>query len=87
MDNDQIKGLSDLFSELQIDAVIATNTTVSRKNISDHQLSDETGGLSGPPLNAKSNEVIAELRAELKSEIPIIGVGGINSKKDAEEKL
>ena len=87
MDNDQIKGLSDLFSELQIDAVIATNTTVSRKNISDHQLSDETGGLSGSPLNAKSNEVIAELHAELKSEIPIIGVGGINSKKDAEEKL
>ena len=87
MGDDQIKGLSDLFSELQIDAVIATNTTVSRKNISDHQLSDETGGLSGPPLNAKSNEVIAELRAELKSEIPIIGVGGINSKKDAEEKL
>ena len=87
MGNDQIKDLSDLFNELQIDAVIATNTTVSRMSISDHRLSNEKGGLSGAPLNERSNEVIAELHAELKDKIPIIGVGGINSKKDAEEKL
>ena len=87
MGDDQIKDLSDLFIELQIDAVIATNTTISRKNISDHLLSDEKGGLSGSPLNARSNEVIAKLHTELKDKVPIIGVGGINSKKDAEEKL
>ena len=87
MGNDQIKDLSGLFNELQIDAVIATNTTVSRMSISDHRLSNEKGGLSGAPLNERSNEVIAELHAELKDKIPIIGVGGINSKKDAEEKL
>jgi dihydroorotate dehydrogenase len=87
MGDDQIKDLSDLFIELQIDAIIATNTTISRKNISDHLLSDEKGGLSGSPLNTRSNEVIAKLHTELKDKVPIIGVGGINSKKDAEEKL
>ena len=87
MGDDQIKGLSELFSELQIDAVIATNTSVSRKGISGHSLSDEDGGLSGAPINTRSNEVIAKFHAELNDKIPIIGVGGINSKEDAKEKL
>jgi dihydroorotate dehydrogenase len=43
--------------------------------------------MSGSPLNKKSNEVIAKLHAELKDKVPIIGVGGINSKEDAQEKL
>lgn len=87
MGNDQIRELSGLFIELGLDAIIATNTTISRESISDHRLSGETGGLSGSPLNEKSNEVIAKLHTELKDEVPIIGVGGINSKQDAQEKL
>ncbi len=87
MGTDQIKELSELFIELELDAIIATNTTVSRDSINDHQLSTETGGLSGSPLNEKSNEVIAKLHTELKDKVPIIGVGGINSKEDAQEKL
>ena len=87
MGTDQIKELSELFIELELDAIIATNTTVSRDSINDHRLSTETGGLSGSPLNEKSNEVIAKLHTELKDKVPIIGVGGINSKEDAQEKL
>ncbi len=87
MGTDQIKELSELFIELELDAIIATNTTVSRDSISNHRLSTETGGLSGSPLNEKSNEVIAKLHTELKDKVPIIGVGGINSKEDAQEKL
>ena len=87
MGNDQIRELSELFIKLGLDAIIATNTTVSRDSISNHRLSTETGGLSGSPLNKKSNEVIAKLHAELKDKVPIIGVGGINSKEDAQEKL
>ena len=87
MGTDQIKELSELFIELELDAIIATNTTVSRDSINDHRLSTETGGLSGSPLNEKSNKVIAKLHTELKDKVPIIGVGGINSKEDAQEKL
>ena len=76
-----------LFLELKIDAVIATNTTVSRNKIQDHKLSQELGGLSGKPLHSQSNDAIHNFKNSLNDEIPIIGVGGILSKKDAEEKI
>ncbi|EJK10789.1 dihydroorotate dehydrogenase 2, partial [Klebsiella pneumoniae subsp. pneumoniae KPNIH19] len=40
---------------------------------------DETGGLSGRPLQLKSTEIIRMLSAELNGRLPIIGVGGIDS--------
>ena len=87
MQRDQIMALSELFLELKIDAVIATNTTVSRNKVQDHKLSQELGGLSGKPLHSQSNDAIHNFKNSLNDEIPIIGVGGILSKKDAEEKI
>lgn len=87
MQRDQIMALAELFLELKIDAVIATNTTVSRNKIQDHKLSQELGGLSGKPLHSQSNDAIHNFKNSLNDEIPIIGVGGILSKKDAEEKI
>ncbi|HWN30991.1 MAG TPA: quinone-dependent dihydroorotate dehydrogenase [Burkholderiales bacterium] len=69
----------------KIDAVIATNTTVSRAGI--EGLSQESGGVSGAPLNEKSTAVIRQLAAALQGELTIIGVGGIMSGADALEKL
>lgn len=69
----------------KIDAVIATNTTVSRAGI--EGLSQESGGMSGAPLNEKSTAVIRQLAAALQGELTIIGVGGIMSGADALEKL
>ena len=48
---------------------------------------NETGGLSGGPVFAKSNEVIGQLRAQLGKGFPIIGVGGIFSGADAVAKM
>ena len=87
MQRDQIMALAELFLELKIDAVIATNTTVSRNKVQDHKLSQELGGLSGKPLHSQSNDAIHNFKNSLNDEIPIIGVGGIFSKKDAEEKI
>ena len=87
MQNEQIKALAELFLELKVDAVIATNTTVSRTNVKNHRLSNELGGLSGRPIYSQSNEAIFNFKNSLSDEIPIIGVGGIFSKKDAEEKI
>ena len=87
MQQDQIMALAELFLELKIDAVIATNTTVSRNKVQDHKLSQELGGLSGKPLHSQSNDAIHNFKNSLNDEIPIIGVGGILSKKDAEEKI
>ena len=83
----QLEAMSGVFSEARVDAVIATNTTVSRDRVQDQPYGDQTGGLSGAPLREASTEVIRRLREVLDKKIPIIGVGGILSAADAREKL
>lgn len=87
LDPEQIDALARVFVELELDGVIATNTTVSRAGVEDLPLAREQGGLSGAPLAPRSTEVIAAFRALLPPRIPIIGVGGILDAADAAEKL
>jgi dihydroorotate dehydrogenase len=61
----------------EIDAVIATNTTISRPGVADDPLADEAGGLSGRPLGPLSRDAVAHLREQLEGQVPIIGVGGV----------
>ena len=67
--------------------VIATNTTLSRDAVKGLHHAEETGGLSGAPVLAMSNRVIAQLRAALGPAFPIVGVGGILSAEDAVSKI
>ena len=53
-----------------IDGVIATNTTISREAVKGLPHAEEAGGLSGAPLLAASNRVIAQLRAALGKGFP-----------------
>ncbi|MCE8012260.1 quinone-dependent dihydroorotate dehydrogenase [Billgrantia desiderata] len=69
-----------------IDAVIATNTTVSREAVAGLPHADEQGGLSGRPVFEPSNQVIRELRHHLPV-LPIVGVGGIDSGDAAVAKV
>ena len=82
-----IQALARVFNELQVDGVIATNTTISRAAVAGHPLEKEAGGLSGAPVTQRSTEVIAAFRELLMPEIPIIGVGGIMGGADAKAKL
>lgn len=84
---EQIEMLARVFAELQLDGVIATNTTLARDVVKTHPLANEAGGLSGAPLTTRATEVIAALRAALPASIPIIGVGGVLSAADAKAKL
>ncbi|EKY3117693.1 quinone-dependent dihydroorotate dehydrogenase [Cronobacter turicensis] len=70
-----------------IDGVIATNTTLDRRLVQGMKYCDETGGLSGRPLQLKSTEIIRLLNQELQGCLPIIGVGGIDSVIAAREKM
>ncbi|SNX28502.1 dihydroorotate oxidase A [Polynucleobacter meluiroseus] len=79
--------IADLLQEFGIDAVIATNTTIARESVSKLKHGHEAGGLSGAPLKAASTDVIKTLHARLQGAIPIIGVGGILSGADAQEKV
>ncbi len=70
-----------------MDAVIATNTTFSRAGVESLPHAQETGGLSGAPLMARSTEVVRRLADILEGRLPIIAVGGILSGADAAAKM
>ena len=87
MDAQAVAQVSEALLNSGLDGVIATNTTISREEVAGHKFADEMGGLSGAPVRDKSTEVIRLLAAELKGQMPIIGVGGIVSGMDAAEKI
>jgi dihydroorotate dehydrogenase len=87
LDGEQIKQIAALLTKHRIDAVIATNTTLSREGVEGLPHGNETGGLSGAPVRDKSTAVIRALAAELNGALPIIGVGGILRGADAVEKM
>lgn len=84
---DDIHGIARTLVELQLDAVIATNTTITRDGVEHLSAAAETGGLSGAPLRSRANEVLTELADCLAGQVPIIGVGGIVEPEHALEKL
>ncbi len=79
--------IADSLVRHHIDAVIATNTTVDRRLVQGLHDGDQTGGLSGRPLQMHSTAVINRLSQELRGRLPVIGVGGIDSLIAAREKM
>jgi len=87
LDAVQIRVIADALLKHNIDGVIATNTTLSRDAVIGLPHSQETGGLSGKPVATASTIVISQLKLQVGNAIPIIGVGGILSATDAQEKV
>lgn len=84
--DDELAEIVDVAQEVNIDAVIATNTTLSREGLkSAHK--GEMGGLSGRPLFEKSTRVLAKLSQLSDGNLPLIGVGGVSSAEDAYAKI
>lgn len=87
LDDAALAGIAEVARRQRIDAIAATNTTVSREGVQGLRHADEAGGLSGAPLFAKSTEVLRKLHNLLQNEVPLIGVGGIMSGADARAKF
>jgi dihydroorotate dehydrogenase len=87
LSSEEVSELAQAFAKHQIDAVIATNTTMSRDEVNGLNNADEAGGLSGAPVFEKSTEVVRQFRAALPQDLPIIAAGGIMSAEDALAKL
>jgi dihydroorotate dehydrogenase len=83
----EVAELAETFKQHEVDAVIATNTTMSREGVEDLPNGSETGGLSGRPVFDKSTEVVAQFRQYLGEDLPIIAAGGIMSGEDAKQKM
>lgn len=82
----ELQDIANVARDTGVNAVIATNTTLSRDGLSSADR-DEAGGLSGAPLFDKSTRVVARLGALLGDDIPMIGVGGISSAENAYAKI
>ena len=87
IDAEQVKNIAGALTRHKIDAVIATNTTLSRTAVEGMTHGAQGGGLSGAPVFELSNTVIRLLKAELGAALPIIGVGGIMRGADARVKI
>ena len=87
IEDENINKISDLLIKYKVKAVIISNTTdKNRQNLSNiNKL--EKGGLSGKPLEKKSNELINKFYKILKNEVKIIGVGGVDSGQSAYQKI
>jgi dihydroorotate dehydrogenase len=83
----EMDGIADVLLASGIDGLICTNTTVDRHVVAGHPLANETGGLSGRPLMARSTAVLRGMHERLGARVPIIGVGGILSGADAATKF
>ena len=83
---ESIKMIIDLVQNSSFTGLVATNTTVNKANITNEKLKGEDGGLSGQPLMEKSTNKISFIRSKTP-DMPIIGVGGVMSKKDFLTKI
>ena len=88
--DEDIIEVANLAKELNLAGVIGTNTTISRENL---QTSGSdvaamgAGGLSGPPLNDRSLEVLKVLRKNLNANQVVISVGGVETHEQLLQRL
>jgi dihydroorotate dehydrogenase len=86
LSGDELSDISEVALAAGVDAIIATNTTLSREGLKSAHAS-QAGGLSGKPLFEKSTRVLAQLSQQTAGRIPLIGVGGIDSAETAYAKI
>ena len=90
LSNDQLLSIIDVVNQTSIDGIIATNTTIERKNLkSSKTLIKEQGGLSGAPLTNRSTEIIRSnqiIKAKNYS-LQLVAAGGVSDHYTAYAKI
>ncbi|MBT8409658.1 MAG: quinone-dependent dihydroorotate dehydrogenase [Alphaproteobacteria bacterium] len=82
----ELEDIADVARACGVDAIIATNTTLDRNGLHGPH-AKEAGGLSGAPLFETSTRILARLSELTEGKIPLIGVGGVGSSKQAYAKI
>ena len=86
LSENDVHDIADISLSENLSAIICTNTTLDRNDLSSHH-QNQSGGLSGRPLFEKSTRVLAQMRSATNSQIDLIGVGGVSSAEDAYKKI
>jgi dihydroorotate dehydrogenase len=86
----ELESMIEAATRAGVAGIIATNTTLSRDGLRtpiDQVNSYGQGGLSGAPLQKRSNEIISNIFRAIGGKLPIIGVGGVFTAGDAWDKI
>jgi dihydroorotate dehydrogenase len=83
----ELDAIAEVLLSTHTDGLICTNTTIARDAVAGHAYAGEAGGLSGQPVFEKSTSVLRGMSQRLGGKIPIVGVGGILSGKQAVAKI
>ena len=88
MQDNMFDNLVDHICHMDINAVIISNTTISRQNLQSHdKLTKQQGGLSGKPLFMQSTKLVKRAYRLINGKIPIIAIGGVSNAQDVYEKI
>ena len=87
LDEAQSADIAEVAQACAVDGLILTNTTLARPDTLPAGFAAEKGGLSGAPVREASTRMIARFYGLTGGKIPIIGVGGVSTGKDAYEKI
>lgn len=87
LNDEMIATISEQAMACDMDAIVATNTSIGRDGVEDAAYSQMQGGLSGRAITQLSTDVVKKFHQHLQTQIPIIAVGGIMSPQDALDKL
>lgn len=85
--DETLKRMADLILQYKVAGIIATNTTCQHKTVAALEYGKEEGGLSGQPLAQRSTQCLRLLKQLVGNEVTLIGVGGIDNVRIADEKL
>ncbi len=87
LDDRAIPGIAECLIRYEMDALIATNTTLDRSYVSGHRYAEEAGGCSGRAVRDVSRHILKQFHQVLGNDVPIISVGGIDSAEEAKLRL
>ncbi|CAF1576385.1 unnamed protein product [Rotaria magnacalcarata] len=89
LNENEIKSISNIIrqSNTKVDGLIISNTTIARMDTLKSEHRNETGGLSGRPLKEKALQTLRLFRQHTQGQVPLIGVGGIETVDDIVERM
>ncbi|MFC7703267.1 quinone-dependent dihydroorotate dehydrogenase [Plastorhodobacter daqingensis] len=86
LSDDDLAAIAEVAQAAGVDAIVATNTTLSREGLHSPRAA-EAGGLSGAPLFERSTRVLARLSQLTDGALPLVGVGGVATAEQAYAKI
>ena len=87
LSRNELGDIADIILSSSIEGVIISNTSIHRSKNLINKTANEKGGISGLPIKNKSNQLLKDFYILTNGKIPLIGVGGISTGKDAYQRI